>query len=129
MLVFGARQVVGGLQIQPESRIDVKKAAEANGRVGGNVAPPADDVADTVAGDANGLRQGVRGEAEGLQIFLGENLAGMRAQAGHGKAYRKSFLGRPDCRITASSVPGLMSSPGRCVETVMSRTSPAIMAR
>jgi len=66
VLVFGARQVVGGLQIQPESRIDVKKAAEANGRVGGNVAPPADDVADTVAGDANGLRQGVRGEAEGL---------------------------------------------------------------
>src|SRR5260370_8770196 len=83
MLAFGARQVIGGLQIQPKSRVDVEKASKPDSRVRRHVAPLADDIADPVAGDADGLRQGVRREAEGRQVFLSEDFAGMVAQTGH----------------------------------------------
>src|SRR5260370_1668410 len=83
MLAFGARQVIGGLQLQPKSRVEVEKASKPDRRVRRHVAPLADDIADPVAGDADGLRQGVRREAEGRQVFLSEDFAGMGAQTGH----------------------------------------------
>jgi hypothetical protein len=65
---------VGGLKVQPETRIDAETAAEANSRVGGDVAAPANDVADP-AGNADRLREGARRKAQGLHIFPGENFA------------------------------------------------------
>jgi hypothetical protein len=83
MLALGARQVVGGLEVQPKSRVDVEKAPETNGGVGGHLAPLTDNVADPIGGHAKGLRERARRQPERLQIFLGENLPGMRAQPSH----------------------------------------------
>ena len=82
VLAFGARQVVSCLEVQPKSRIDVEIAAKANGRVGRYVPPPANDVADPVSRHADRLGEGARGEPERLQIFLGEDFAGIACAIG-----------------------------------------------
>jgi hypothetical protein len=84
MLALGQRKVVSGLQVQPKSRIDGKKSTQTNGGVGGHVSPLANDVGDAVCGHTDRLRERTRRQAERLEIFLGKDFAGMRAQSGHG---------------------------------------------
>ena len=60
VLVLGERKIEGGLQVEPKSRIDIEKAAEPDGRVGGHAPPLADDIADAIAGNSNRLREPAR---------------------------------------------------------------------
>ena len=70
-----ARRMVRGLKVRPKPRIDAEMAAEANGRIGGDVAALATDP----TRNADRLSVGVRQQAQGLHVSLSEDFAGAGA--------------------------------------------------
>jgi hypothetical protein len=71
------------LQIEPEAGINAKESPQANRCVRGHVTALANDVANSVSGNANGPAKLGRRKAERVHVFLGKDLAGMSANARH----------------------------------------------
>jgi hypothetical protein len=76
------RSITPSLHRRPERRLGNKVLTDVSGRVGGDAAPPANDVADP-SRHADRLPEGVRRYAQRLHISSSEDFAGKRSQAGH----------------------------------------------
>lgn len=83
---LGHRQVVRGLEVQPELGRGAEIAGKTEGRVRADGARVVggDDGGDAVRRDVQIACERVSAEAEGDHKFLVEDFAGMGANAGHG---------------------------------------------
>ena len=70
-------QVIGGLQIQPASRINLEEPPEARGGVGGDGAPAGENFTQAALRNAGRFGCGQLGDAERLEEFVPQDEPGM----------------------------------------------------
>jgi len=77
-------EVVGGLEIEPVSRVDLEEPAEACGGVGGDGTSAGEDFAQAALRNASGLGGRELRDAQGLKELVAQDVAGVGEGGGFG---------------------------------------------